>query len=142
MKNIAKFLLVFIVLLAACKPSNKINQVVGVTKATFADTRWVLMEINSQPITNESKPYLMFAAKSMVVNGFGGCNQLAGSYEATGQKIKFNNIAATRMFCEETMQVETSFLQSLEAINYYRLEGRELILLQEETIIARFRAEN
>lgn len=125
-----------------CKPSNKINEVVGITKITLENTRWNLVELNSQAVTIENKPYLVFASKSMVLNGFGGCNQLAGSYELNGQKIKFNNIAATRMFCAETMTIETSFLQSLEIINVYRLEGHELILLQDEGVIARLRVAN
>lgn len=136
-------LLTLIVLVSAsCKPSHKINEVVGITKATLENTRWVLTELNTQPVAIDNQPYLVFASKSMVLNGFGGCNQLAGSYETTGQKIKLKNIAATRMFCAETMSLETSFLQSLAGINTYRLEGHELILLQDERVIARLRVEN
>jgi heat shock protein HslJ len=146
MKNISKILsfltLIGLLLIVSCKPSNKINKVVGITKATLENSRWLLTELNTQPITIQSKPYLVFAAKSMVLNGFGGCNQLAGSYEVSGQKIKLNNIAATRMFCQETMAVENSFLQSLQLINAYKIESQELLLLQDDTIIARFQSAN
>lgn len=142
MKNNIAIVLVLVILSAGCRPSDKINKAVGITKATLENTRWALTELRAEPITLENKPYLMFAKKSMVVNGFGGCNQLAGSYELSGQKIKLNNIAATRMFCQETMSVETSFLQSLQIINAYRIEGHELLLLQDEVLIARFRVSN
>lgn len=142
MKNNIAIVLVLVILSAGCRPSDKINKAVGITKATLENTRWALTELHAEPITLENKPYLMFAKKSMVVNGFGGCNQLAGSYELSGQKIKLNNIAATRMFCQETMSVETSFLQSLQIINAYRIEGHELLLLQDEVLIARFRVAN
>lgn len=142
MKNNIAIVLVLVILSAGCRPSDKINKAVGITKATLENTRWALTELHAEPITLENKPYLMFAKKSMVVNGFGGCNQLAGSYELSGQKIKLNNIAATRMFCQETMSVETSFLQSLQIINAYRIEGHELLLLQDEVLIARFRVSN
>lgn len=142
MKNYVAIVLVLVILSAGCRPSDKINKAVGITKATLENTRWALTELHAEPITLEKKPYLMFAKKSMVVNGFGGCNQLAGSYELSGQKIKLNNIAATRMFCQETMSVETSFLQSLQIINAYRIEGHELLLLQDEVLIARFRVAN
>ncbi len=140
-RNIA-VIVVLIILSSGCKPSDKINKAVGITKATLENTQWALIELRTESITLENKPYLMFAKKSMVVNGFGGCNQLAGSYEVSGQKIKLNNIAATRMFCQESMPVETSFLQSLQAINSYRIEGHELLLLQDEALIARFRVAN
>lgn len=146
MKSVSKIIgllaLVSVSILSGCKPSNKINKVVGITKATLENTRWALIELRAEIITLENKPYLMFAKKSLVLNGFGGCNQLAGSYEVSGQKIKLNNIAATRMFCQESMAVETSFLQSMQVINAYRLEGQELVLLQDDTLIARFRATN
>jgi len=142
MKKISCYILTVVLLAAACKPSNKINKVVGITKATLENTRWALTELRAESITLENKPYLVFAKKSLVVNGFGGCNQLAGSFELTGEKIKLNNIAATRMFCQETMAVETSFLQSLQVINTYRIEGHELLLFQNDALIARFRATN
>ncbi|MCW5909733.1 MAG: META domain-containing protein [Cyclobacteriaceae bacterium] len=141
--KIFSLLTAVILLIAGCRPSDKISQVVGVGKApTLENTRWTLTELNTQPVSIETKPYLVFAAKSMVLNGFGGCNQLAGSYESSGHKIKFNNIAATRMFCQETMQVEAAFLQGLQSISHYRIEGHELILLQDNTVVARLRAVN
>lgn len=142
MKKIGYYILVVVLFASACKPSNKINKVVGITKATFENTKWALTELDAQAITFENKPYLMFAPKSMVVNGFGGCNQLAGSYESSGQKLKLNNIAATRMFCKETMQTEIVFLQTLQQVNQYQIEGHELILLQDDKVVARFRVVN
>ncbi|HRE67144.1 MAG TPA: hypothetical protein PLX76_09525, partial [Cyclobacteriaceae bacterium] len=74
MKYILKItgLLTLIAFLAMnCKPSNKINEVVGITKITLENTRWDLVELNSQAVTIENKPYLVFASKSMVLNGFG-----------------------------------------------------------------------
>lgn len=142
MKKTGCYVFLIVLLAAACKPSHKINKVVGITKATFENTQWALIELNTQAITFENKPYLVFAPKSMVVNGFGGCNQLAGSYEFSGQKLKLNNIAATRMFCQETMQTEVAFIQSLQQVNQYLIEGHELLLLQDDKVVARFRATN
>jgi heat shock protein HslJ len=142
MKNNIAIVLVLVILSAGCRPSDKINKAVGITKATLENTRWALTELRAETITLENKPYLMFAKKSMVVNGFGGCNQLAGSYEVSGQKLKLNNIAATRMFCQEAMAVENSFLESLEVVNAYRIVGHELHLLQNDALIARFRLAN
>lgn len=142
MKKTGCYVFLIVLLAIACKPSHKISKVVGITKATFENTQWALIELNAQAITFENKPYLVFAPKSMVVNGFGGCNQLAGSYEFSGQKLKLNNIAATRMFCQETMQTEVAFIQSLQQVNQYLIEGHELLLLQDDKVVARFRATN
>lgn len=142
MKNSIAIILVLVILNIGCRPSDKINKAVGITKATLENTRWALTELRAETITIENKPYLMFAKKSMVVNGFGGCNQLAGSYEVSGQKLKLNNIAVTRMFCQENMAVENSFLESLQVINSYRILGHELHLLQNDVLIARFQLAN
>ncbi|MBX2897576.1 MAG: META domain-containing protein [Cyclobacteriaceae bacterium] len=142
MKKLRSYSIFIVVVFAACKPSDKLNKVVGITKVTLENTRWALIELDAQAITFENKPYLMFAPKSMVVNGFGGCNQLAGSYQSSAQKLKLNNIAATRIYCPETMQTEIDFLQRLQQITNFRIEGHELILLYDNIVVARFRAVN
>jgi hypothetical protein len=63
MKNNIAIVLVLVILSAGCRPSDKINKAVGITKATLENTRWALTELRAETITLENKPYLMFAKK-------------------------------------------------------------------------------
>ncbi|MBN8578921.1 MAG: META domain-containing protein [Cytophagales bacterium] len=124
----------------ACKPSDKLNQVVGLSKSTLEDTRWVLEELNNQPVSTQNQPFLVFASKSMVLSGFGGCNQLAGSYETARLKLKCNNVVATRMYCD-VGQLENDFLTLLQKVNRYHIEGDTLSLYEDAVLLGRLKAQ-
>ena len=134
-------LLLFISMLS-CKPSNKIGELVGVPKErSLENTYWVLTEINGKAITNSSKPlFIQLNPDGNKISGFGGCNQLAGQYTVSGKKITFKT-AATQMFCQETMEIETSFFQTLESINGFSILEHDLFLKKENNVVLILRAD-
>ncbi|MDZ7650648.1 MAG: META domain-containing protein [Cytophagales bacterium] len=118
------FLLLFLIIMA-CRPSNKIGKLVGVPKErSLENTYWVLDEINESPIIINvtNKPFIELNAEAKSISGFGGCNQLSGGYQINSNKIKFATVA-TRMFCEETMEIEANFLRTLSIGHYFRSKG-------------------
>jgi heat shock protein HslJ len=137
-------LLLLFLLIMACRPSNKIGEIVGVPKErSLENTHWVLDEINESPITinDTNKLFIELNTVTKIISGFCGCNQLSGSYHITGNKIKFST-ATTRMFCQQTMEVETSFLQALAMVNTYEVTEQDLLLKGENKIVLKFHAES
>ncbi|MFO7168282.1 MAG: META domain-containing protein [Chloroflexota bacterium] len=57
--------------------------------------------------------------------GSGGCNTFRGGYTvADGQQLTFSALAATLMACEQAlMDRETVYLQALDDVSAYRLDG-------------------
>lgn len=135
--------LLLFMIMVACRPSNKIGELVGVPKEkSLENTFWVLDEISEKTVSanNGSKPFIELNAGTKSISGFGGCNKLSGNYQLTGNKIKLTT-AATRMFCEQSMEVETHFLQALTSVNGFEIKEHELYLKSDNKIILKFHAE-
>jgi heat shock protein HslJ len=135
------FLLLFLIIMA-CRPSNKIGKLVGVPKErSLENTYWVLNELNETSIVNSNsgKLFIELKAETKRIVGFGGCNQISGGYTITGSKIKFST-ATTRMFCQQTMEVETSFLKALSTVTTFEIKEHDLFLKSENIIVLKFHA--
>jgi heat shock protein HslJ len=139
MRNI----LLLLIVLSSCKPSNKIGELVGVPKERpLENTYWVLVEINGQPIVrdNSKKLFIQLNADTKSIIGFAGCNRLSGEYTLSGKKLSFRTIS-TRMFCENEMKIEDEFIQAVNKINKFTISEHELFLMQEKNILLKFQAE-
>jgi heat shock protein HslJ len=139
MRNI----LLLLIVLSSCKPSNKIGELVGVPKERpLENTYWVLVEINGQPIVrdNSKKLFIQLNADTKSMIGFAGCNRLSGEYTLSGKKLSFRTIS-TRMFCENEMKIEDEFIQAVNKINKFTISEHELFLMQEKNILLKFQAE-
>ena len=78
-------------------------------------------------------------------NGLGGrgaCNSLLGQY-AVGEKmeLRFSHLGSTKMLCHENEALEMKLLQVLSKTTHYDLDYDMLMLMQNGTIIAVFRAQ-
>lgn len=62
-----------------------------------------------------------------------GCNQIFLTAKFMSKNnVKFSDIASTRMYCQETMPLETSFTQTLPMMTQYKMEGHYLLLSDGE----------
>lgn len=138
-----KSIVCLLLLLIACKPSNKLSEMVGVPKENdLTDTRWVAFELEGQSLDPDRKrPYLILKTQDTRVQGFGGCNTISGTYESSGKKLTFGQMISTRMFCEDAKDLEPQFLKVLGVVTGYSIHEHELTFYSGDTIIARFRSE-
>jgi heat shock protein HslJ len=139
MKNI----LVLLIVLSACKPSNKIGELVGVPKERpLENTYWVLTEINGTALVrNDSKKlFIQLDPATKRLSGFAGCNQLSGGYVLDGKKISFKTIT-TKMFCQDEMKTEDDFIQAVNKINEFNINEHELLLTEGKNVLLKFQAE-
>lgn len=118
----------------------------GATATTpFEGTHWTLTEVAGQQVSppeGRQAAYLQFAAEGNRVTGSTGCNRLAGSYEKNGSSLKFHPIATTMMACVgQGMERESKFNDALSKTTRYRIKGSTLVLLDEKTVLARFKAQ-
>ena len=67
------------------------------------------------------------------ISGTSGCNRYNASYEASGNEISFGPIAGTKMACPEPqMSVEARYLQLLESVATFEVEGRAMSMSDGE----------
>ena len=140
-----RLLVIFLLLLAACRPSHQIGELVGVPKERpLENTYWVLTEMDSKPIAtiNETKKlHVLLNPVTKPASGFAGCNQFTGEYTLEGKKLSLKNLASTRMFCQETMAIETRLLQVLQEADEFKIKEHELFLSKGDQQLAKFQAE-
>ena len=73
--------------------------------------------------------------------GFAGCNNFFGGYEIAGAMLKFGPLGATRRACpDKETALETRVFEALARVRGWRLEGGELVLTDDGTVLARFTA--
>lgn len=93
--------------------------------ASLVNTYWKLIDLQGQPvITAEGQREMKLTLnEENKVNGFGGCNAFFGSYTHDVNTIKFGQLAASRMFCADTMDQENQFLKTLADTEAYKIIG-------------------
>jgi len=92
---------------------------------------WVLEELNGKKISSEdfSKefPMLEIYASTNKFSGFAGCNRMNGSLFFEKGKLRFINIATTKMMCENSNK-EGEFLTALQSTTTYSIGENRLFL--------------
>lgn len=88
---------------------------------------------------------LQFAAAEQRAAGFAGCNRYTGGYARDGDAqhgspLSFGDMAVTLMACAEGGELERAYLQMLDRVDRYRLDGDTLTLFAGGEALAAFRA--
>ncbi len=104
-------------------------------EATMGNTRWELVEMMGEPVaktdTQTKAIFITFDPENNKVNGFAGCNNFMGGFEMKeGNKIKFEQMASTMMACEN-MEMETTFMETLQQVDNYAMKDNVLTLNHE-----------
>lgn len=105
---------------------------------SLRDTRWTLQTLEGAPVVaaGARRPVqITLRSASQHLTGFAGCNTLRGRYTQRGTSIALKPLASTRMTCApEVMEQETRLLQALASVDSYRVEGRQLSLMQGDVV--------
>jgi putative lipoprotein len=116
-----------ILFLSACQASKSTTPT-----ASLRNTRWVLQTLAATPIStpeNNQEIYLQFNATTDQVAGFAGCNRFFGRFEQpTPNTLRLLGVGSTKMFCEARQHVETDYLNALQRVARYEIQGNTLRL--------------
>jgi len=112
--------------------------------AQLENTYWKLVELNGKPVVATSRrrePHLRLSPEAKTLQGSGGCNTMRGVYQLDGARLRFTQIATTRMACPDPyMSQENAFWKVLEATDSFKLSADKLELLGDGKLLARFEA--
>lgn len=81
----------------------------------------------TQFLPDDKVPVLRFGEDGKI-GGFGGCNNYFGGFSLNGRTIKIGEIGSTKMHCEDTMDLETTYLKVLSMELRALFSDRKLIL--------------
>lgn len=93
-------------------------------------------------VFSENMPYLEFDMVDKKVSGNAGCNQITAQVDASGNKLSFGPISATRMACPG--EGEAIFLKAMESVNRFNISKdlKTLTLFRGDLLIMRFERTN
>ena len=76
------------------------------------------------------------------LGGRGACNSLLGQY-ATGEKyaLRFSSLGSTKMLCPENEALEMQLIVALSETTHYDIDYDMLMLINEGTVLAVFKAQ-
>ncbi|WP_337841790.1 copper resistance protein NlpE N-terminal domain-containing protein [Rheinheimera sp.] len=100
---------------------------------SLTGVRWQLQELAGQPVqgTPAQRPYIEFGTDGRI-SGFSGCNQFTGGYETEGLRLRFLPLATTQKACAGG-ELESQFLQVLQGIDNFSVNGNELTFYKART---------
>ena len=106
--------------------------------AAWANQRWVLTEMRGVPVQQSGSrrdAFIRFNVPEKKFAGNGGCNQVNGNYILEKNEIKFTDVIATKMSCND-IEFENAFLSTLNSIDRYEVNGNDLLLKRKrETLL-------
>ena len=92
---------------------------------TLPGSEWRVIEIEGHSASGVGT--LRFTQTS--VRGKAPCNAFMGAFREASGTIEIAGLGVTRMFCQDRMETEQSFLDALARVRSYRLDGAILVLL-------------
>lgn len=91
--------------------------------------QWTVTSINENS-SFSANPTISLSVNDKTISGNTGCNNFNGRFTLKGNKISFDQMASTKMFCKN-MDIEDRFFSTLEKVDSYTIENNELILLNK-----------
>lgn len=111
-------------------------------RATIMNTYWRLSEMDGKPLADGSQnntPYIYLQDKKSQLLGHTGCNNIGGEF-AIG---KYNYIGFEAVYTEmacEGITTEGYILNALKGANRYTINGQNLLLYNDNLLLAVFEA--
>jgi heat shock protein HslJ len=100
---------------------------------------WLLRSAQDDQQQVPQRPGFHLAADGRKVQGFAGCNRIAGTYDLKGDTLKFGPLIATKMACP-ALTTEQAFLKALDATVRYEIGDSNLTLFGADGPVARLQA--
>ena len=119
--------------------NNAIEQTTPVTNLQITDTYWKLVTLEGkaikEPKNPHDQPHFMLNTKDKRASGNDSCNGFFGNYTLeNGNRIKFNQIAGTKRFCQQTVVDQNQFLQVFAKTESYSIREGALELFSGEAV--------
>jgi heat shock protein HslJ len=125
------FIKIFIIYISVFLFSEGCNKSQNEQENEIKNRRWVMTSMKDFEIvgpTTGKNAFIVLDYNDNSIRGNGGCNSLFGTYKLDGKKLRFGEIGATRMYCDDVMDMETKFINNLKLIDSFKVSGDQLYL--------------
>lgn len=107
---------------------------------TLINTYWKLTKLDGREVITpprEKEAHFILDFQHCI-KGFSGCNKIDGSFDADDSRLKIQLEKPNRL-CPD-MATDDAFRKVLQNANVYMIEGKRLILFQNNIYLAEFEA--
>jgi heat shock protein HslJ len=129
-----KFLILLSVLFSLNACCNSKTMAVQETNLTTLDGIYIVKTLNNNEVSINNMT-INFNKEESMVSGFSGCNRFSGTYTLENGLLKVGPLASTKMFCQDTHQIESEMLEALSKANNLRIENGLLKLMGDKKVI-------
>lgn len=121
--NSSVLLVVIFVVLGSCKAQkqNKMNS----EKLMAQD--YIITQLGDEEIS-KSKLTVKVTPENSTLSGFSGCNSFSFNYELKNGKLDLGFARATKIYCEEGMDLENLFFQKAASVTQFENSAEALHL--------------
>jgi heat shock protein HslJ len=120
--------------LAGCSLMRPPAAVATAASTALLDTRWRLTQLGEEVLPNatgEREVHMTLHSVNTNLTGSGGCNSLFGRYALEKDRLKFDGLGGTKMFCDGRMELEQKFNNALMSAMRWRITGSTLELFDD-----------
>ena len=137
MKKLLVMLMVAAVAVACCTPCRSRVK----NAKPLEGTTWHLVKVGGESYTLPADAFNIIL-KENGLGGRGACNSLLGQY-ATGDKLalRFSHLGSTKMLCPHNEALEMELIKILSKTTHYDIDFDMLMLMQNGTVLAVFKAQ-
>jgi len=128
------YLLLVIISLASC---SALQPTADLPK--LGESEWKLVAILHKPVNFGDRAFLKFDEKENKISGKAVCNSFFSEYEMIGNKIKFDGIGSTKMYCEGIMDDEHQIITQLQSTSRYEVKSDMLYFYAGDTLALTFK---
>ncbi len=128
----------FVQIISKIKKENPMPSNEEQTHSISIFNQWILESFPKEkqlekPI--EKSSYFTINKEKNEINGNTGCNSFGGGVNIQGDKITFINLFQTERYCEEAAAQEQLFMEQLMKANRFAIQGAELMLFENDTLL-------
>ena len=99
-------------------------------------TTWQLVQIMGKEVKSEGDSYTILFHNNGTATGAGDCNRFTATYAITPSRaLTLSNLGSTRRYCENHV-AEGAYYDMLEGVTHYEMDGDNMLLLSNGTLVA------
>ncbi len=117
------------------------EMVFAVGEVPLSNTTWVLVSFGNQEIPQRVPPGTSITAifnSGGKLSGNAGCNDYSAGYTVQANNITIGPTASTMMMCPDTMDLETMYLDALNAAVSYTIRGPNLTITTFDNLVLNY----
>ena len=126
------FALLFSLILAVgccdCRKRSKLEK-------PLLGTTWQLIQLMGQEVVAKGDTYTICFSENGTAAGAGDCNRFTLTYAVDKSRaLDMGNLGSTRRYCENHV-MENTYYDMLEGVTHYEMDGDNMILLSNGTLV-------